>query len=56
VEGSEVLERLEQVGLRQEFLDAVDSDDHTEIKRILEEAGLLESDIIELIEEIKEGN
>lgn len=52
-EGSLVLERLAAMNLVDEFFDAVDSDDMTEILSLLRQAGLDEDTIEEVMDQIE---
>lgn len=52
-EGSLVLERLAAMNLVDEFFDAVDSDDMTEILSLLRQAGIDEDTIEEVMDQIE---
>lgn len=55
-EGSVVLERLAAMNLVDEFFDAVDSDDLTEILALLRQAGIDDETIEEVLNQIEEFN
>ncbi len=52
LEGSEILEMLAMVDLVDEFMEAVDSDNLTEVVNILKEAGIDDESIRNVMKEI----
>jgi len=54
-EGSLVLEKLAQVGLVDEFFEAIDKDDFDQLRRLLRRAQVDTATINEVLRQIEEG-
>jgi hypothetical protein len=52
-EGSSVLEKLAEIGAREAFFDAVDSDDFTEAAALMKRAGLDDQTIRFVLQKMK---
>lgn len=54
-EGSLILERLASIGLKEEFFDAIDSDNMSEIISMMEEANIDEDSVRSVLKQIKDS-